>query len=160
MDILTAYADAKGWVTAKAGRPDVHRAGNASKSVISPAFLFRNRDIYKNTTVLRALAEGRIGWCFWPPGTPLDQIGAGGGGEQGIWVPRGDTIEDDDMELESDLEEAAEDPARTSEEEEDMEDSLSSDVATTGTAGIGRYGALAINDTEEDGDEDDTDDSN
>jgi hypothetical protein len=35
MDILTAYADAKGWVTAKAGRPDVHRAGNASKSVIS-----------------------------------------------------------------------------------------------------------------------------
>ena len=31
MDILTAYADAKGWVTAKAGRPDVHRAGNSSK---------------------------------------------------------------------------------------------------------------------------------
>lgn len=29
MDVLTAYADAKGWVTAKAGRPDVHRAGNA-----------------------------------------------------------------------------------------------------------------------------------
>lgn len=29
MDILTAYADAKGWLTAKAGRPDVHRAGNA-----------------------------------------------------------------------------------------------------------------------------------
>ena len=33
MDILTAYAHAKGWVTAKAGRPDVHRAGNASKSL-------------------------------------------------------------------------------------------------------------------------------
>lgn len=31
MDILTAYADAKGWVTAQAGRPDVHRAGNYSK---------------------------------------------------------------------------------------------------------------------------------
>lgn len=31
MDILTAYADARGWVTAKAGRPDVHRAGNSSK---------------------------------------------------------------------------------------------------------------------------------
>ena len=30
MDILTAYADRKGWVTAKAGRPDVNRAGNAS----------------------------------------------------------------------------------------------------------------------------------
>ena len=31
MDILTAYADTKGWVTAKAGRPDVHRAGNSSE---------------------------------------------------------------------------------------------------------------------------------
>lgn len=31
MDIMTAYADRKGWVTAKAGRPDVNRAGNASK---------------------------------------------------------------------------------------------------------------------------------
>ena len=30
MDILVAFASAKGWVTAKAGRPDVHRAGNAS----------------------------------------------------------------------------------------------------------------------------------
>ena len=108
---------------------------------------------FKNA-VLRVLAEGRVGWCFWPPGTPLDQIAAGGADEQGIWVPR---VEDDDMELESDLEEAAEDPTRTSEEEEDIEDS---DVGTTGTAGIGRFGALAINDTGEDGDEDDTDDSN
>jgi len=32
MDILTSYADQKGWVTAKAGRPDVNRAGNASVS--------------------------------------------------------------------------------------------------------------------------------
>jgi ribosome biogenesis GTPase A len=30
MDILTAYANKKGWVTAKAGRPDVNRAGNFS----------------------------------------------------------------------------------------------------------------------------------
>lgn len=35
MDILTAYADSKGWVTAKAGRPDVHRAGNASQSFLN-----------------------------------------------------------------------------------------------------------------------------
>lgn len=32
MEILVAYANLKGWVTAKAGRPDIHRAGNASKS--------------------------------------------------------------------------------------------------------------------------------
>jgi hypothetical protein len=31
MDVLTAYADKKGWVTAKAGRPDIGRAGNSSK---------------------------------------------------------------------------------------------------------------------------------
>lgn len=35
MDILTAYATKKGWVTAKAGRPDVNRAGNASESVFA-----------------------------------------------------------------------------------------------------------------------------
>lgn len=33
MDIMTAYALKKGWVTAQAGRPDIARAGNASKSV-------------------------------------------------------------------------------------------------------------------------------
>lgn len=32
MDVLTAYALRNGWVTAKAGRPDVNRAGNARKS--------------------------------------------------------------------------------------------------------------------------------
>jgi len=31
MDIMVAYATKKGWVTAKAGRPDVNRAGNASE---------------------------------------------------------------------------------------------------------------------------------
>jgi hypothetical protein len=31
MEIMTAYALRKGWVTAKAGRPDVNRAGNASE---------------------------------------------------------------------------------------------------------------------------------
>lgn len=30
MDVLIAYADVKNWVTAKAGRPDINRAGNAS----------------------------------------------------------------------------------------------------------------------------------
>ena len=29
MDVLTAFAEKKGWITAKAGRPDVNRAGNA-----------------------------------------------------------------------------------------------------------------------------------
>lgn len=33
MDILTAFANSRGWLTAKAGRPDIHRAGNASESI-------------------------------------------------------------------------------------------------------------------------------
>lgn len=32
MDILIAYANSKGWVTAKAARPDIHRAGNSGGS--------------------------------------------------------------------------------------------------------------------------------
>lgn len=41
MDVLTAYALRKGWVTAKAGRPDVNRAGNASKCLSpSPRWVF------------------------------------------------------------------------------------------------------------------------
>ena len=34
MDVLTAFAERQNWITAKAGRPDVHRAGNASASPI------------------------------------------------------------------------------------------------------------------------------
>ena len=34
MDIMAAYANRKGWVTAKAGRPDVNRAGNASECAL------------------------------------------------------------------------------------------------------------------------------
>lgn len=31
MEVMSTYADKRGWVTAKAGRMDVNRAGNASK---------------------------------------------------------------------------------------------------------------------------------
>lgn len=33
MDVLTSFAEKNGWITAKAGRPDVNRAGNYSESV-------------------------------------------------------------------------------------------------------------------------------
>ncbi|KLO15058.1 P-loop containing nucleoside triphosphate hydrolase protein [Schizopora paradoxa] len=45
MDIMSSYAQSKGWITAKAGRPDVNRAGNS---------------------ILRALAEGKVKWSFLP----------------------------------------------------------------------------------------------
>ncbi|KAH0838031.1 hypothetical protein J3R83DRAFT_6271 [Lanmaoa asiatica] len=60
-DIMTAYAEKKGWVTAKAGRPDIHRAGNA---------------------ILRLVAEGKIPWGFWPPGSSVS-------GGDGIWLKDG-----------------------------------------------------------------------
>jgi hypothetical protein len=43
MDVLTAYADKRGWVTAKAGRPDVGRAGNASECYFVHLLNFHGR---------------------------------------------------------------------------------------------------------------------
>ncbi|KAL1738008.1 P-loop containing nucleoside triphosphate hydrolase protein, partial [Schizophyllum fasciatum] len=95
MDILTAYAEKKGWLTAKAGRPDVHRAGNA---------------------VLRMLAEGRIRWGYWPPGTDEGAIRAAAGVEgAGIWIPGQDVVDEEDEEEEPEEEEA---PAREPDEKE------------------------------------------
>lgn len=44
-EIMTAYANKKGWVTAKAGRPDIHRAGNASEYPLNEYLcrMFNNR---------------------------------------------------------------------------------------------------------------------
>ncbi|KAF8973507.1 hypothetical protein BDZ97DRAFT_1911995 [Flammula alnicola] len=136
MDILTAYADAKGWVTAQAGRPDVHRAGNA---------------------LLRAVAEGRVGWGFWPPGTPLDQIAAGGGEGQGIWIPHGDRV---DQESEPESEGEEENLGRSSESEDEgiEEEEEEEDSGNASSVGIGRFGVLAVNDTGED-DEDSSEES-
>ncbi|KAG6380888.1 hypothetical protein JVT61DRAFT_5280 [Boletus reticuloceps] len=80
-DIMTAYADKKGWVTAKAGRPDIHRAGNA---------------------ILRLVAEGKIPWAFWPPGSSVST-------DDGIWAKDGvqqharDDLETDEEEEENEM---------------------------------------------------------
>ncbi|KAF5388525.1 hypothetical protein D9757_004670 [Collybiopsis confluens] len=73
MDILISYAQKKGWLTAKAGRPDYSRAGNA---------------------ILRGLTEGRIPWASWPRGTPLGKIESEMGKvpDHGLWI-RNDIIE-------------------------------------------------------------------
>ncbi|KAF9535676.1 hypothetical protein CPB83DRAFT_779796 [Crepidotus variabilis] len=141
MDILTAYADSKGWVTAKAGRPDVHRAGNA---------------------ILRALAEGRIGWAFWPPETLSKELSMNSSPEQGLWIPRGDKIEEDDHRDEdgADLSDSeSDDPKSTrkradsaseegdseaDDEEDEEEDDDTGPGETTVKSTAGRFGALAI----------------
>ena len=42
MDVLTSFANLKGWQTAKAGRPDVNRAGNYSRSLTCTIYLDLN----------------------------------------------------------------------------------------------------------------------
>jgi len=152
MDILTAYALKKGWVTAKAGRPDVNRAGNA---------------------ILRALAEGRIRWAFWPPGADLfthevehqnvQQPGTG------IWIPYG--TEDEIMDTDTDRDSVAgSDDGRTfevadgedhddgstpiSSDEDEVEDEvLLEKLYALSTAS--RFGALSVVE-DEDNEEEDT----
>jgi len=82
MDVMTAYADKKGWVTAKAGRPDVNRAGNA---------------------ILRMVAEGKVRWAFWPPNSNPDAIQRPTDGN-GIWIPEeaGRAVDEEEEEEEDD----------------------------------------------------------
>jgi len=74
MDIMQAYANKKGWVTAKAGRPDVNRAGNA---------------------ILRDVAENRVRWTFWPPEYTPSMTRT-----YGLWII--DPLENDDQRGEDD----------------------------------------------------------
>jgi len=96
------------------------------------------------------LAESRVGWAFWPPGTPVDQISNEG---HGIWIPRGDNICDPDNE---DIDQDSEDDRHVSFDTEDEEIEITEsededateeeDVAVTG---LGRFGALALSDEED-----------
>ncbi|KAG2155575.1 P-loop containing nucleoside triphosphate hydrolase protein [Suillus clintonianus] len=132
IEIMTAYANKKGWVTAKAGRPDIHRAGNA---------------------MLRLVAEGKIAWAFWPPGTDLTTVGSGGA--NGIWLSHGsfqhgqeldeddgvlgdETDEVESLDDDSD-EDADEEGTLTGEDEEHRGEDFKS-------VPVGRFGVLAIDD--------------
>lgn len=109
--------------------------------------------------VLRALAEGRIGWAFWPPDATLDEIASVASGEGvGIWIPRGDMDDGCEPEPESE-EEEVDDNGNENDKATGSEDSeLDGDVESDGgrkVAGIGRYDALARNESDEEQDESD-----
>ncbi|KAF8573562.1 P-loop containing nucleoside triphosphate hydrolase protein [Ramaria rubella] len=124
MDLLTAYANSKGWVTAKAGRPDAHRAGNA---------------------LLRALAEGKIRWAFWPPDMPLPEARIKDG--LGIWL--GDQVEEvadgdrNDVESSESESDSLETASLASSEEQNDEFEEGS-VRQMNAVGVGRFGALTL----------------
>lgn len=133
-EIMTAYANKKGWVTAKAGRPDIHRAGNA---------------------ILRLVAEGKIAWAFWPPGTDLTAVGSSGG--NGIWLTRDadqhpQELDDDDGDERGSGDETDEVDStdEVSDEDGDEDENLTGEEehqnAELKSVAVGRFGVLAIDD--------------
>lgn len=136
IDVLTAYATKNGWLTAKAGRPDIQRAGNA---------------------LLRACADGKnIRWGFRPPST--QNMDGGAVIEDGIWIRGGhhdgpgtwddadesgedeDVTEDEQGELES--------SEPIEEESEDDSEDLSQDSGAAFSVARGRFGALSLVDND------------
>jgi hypothetical protein len=149
MDVLTAYANAKGWVTAKAGRPDVNRAGNAREDACRASMVQRTRADHART-VLRALADGRIRWAFWPPDTAPDAENA-----DGIWLDADAdntdiaSVVDSDSDADSDSgSDGGETPADGTDSEEDDEEDAAAFSAKL--AGASKFGALDIEGDEED----------
>ncbi|KAK7465407.1 hypothetical protein VKT23_005385 [Stygiomarasmius scandens] len=128
MDILLAYATQKGWFTAKAGRPDVGRAANA---------------------LLRALAEGRIPWAFWPPGTPPEFTGS----EPGTGISLAQELEDDIIDDEdSDQDITAENIEEDNYSNDDDDAEFPDTTAAVGST-LGRFALLEV---EDDGGDDDS----
>lgn len=97
--------------------------------------------------MLRAVAEGKVGWAFWPPGTDTEHVVTEGAG---IWVPKGENVEEefddesgDDEEQGKESGDSSEDelPSGTSDEDEEEEQG----GATTG----GMFEALSMENLDE-----------
>ncbi|KAJ8084465.1 hypothetical protein PM082_003235 [Marasmius tenuissimus] len=143
MDVLVAYANKKGWFTAQAGRPDINRAGNA---------------------ILRALAENRVPWAFWPTGIAED--GLQGEGGEGLWMSQGyeETLSDEEASSEGEdtLAENASEDGDSEDNEDDIDESSDSvteagDIASDDLheaqssmkVGAGRFALLNLADDSE-----------
>ena len=101
--------------------------------------------------VLRAVAEGKVRWAFWPPGTTLSNLGETG---DGIWIRNNDGGVGDDKSEPSDCEEEETGQVRVSESDEDVSEgaSLLDEEEMEGeelqeTMIGGRFGALALEDS-------------
>ncbi|THH10976.1 hypothetical protein EW145_g973 [Phellinidium pouzarii] len=132
MDILMAYANKKGWITAKAGRPDINRAGNS---------------------LLRELADGRIRWAFYPPDADLSDSSS----HNGVWIKQEDALNADTSSdelgyLDSDSSQSESEESEAFEEEEDDVDANVENVKAHShrPSGAGMFFALALEDSAED----------
>lgn len=158
MDILTAFALKKRWVTAKAGRPDVNRAGNSSKP--SSKFLEVRSNSLAVPSVLRALAEGKLRWAFWPPDFDVAAVEAQQGEGMGIWMPHAVDAEDSDEDSADgdDAHRQTDDSNDPINEESGSDGEISVSEGDTNvrlTSGVGRFGALALDDAVSDDEDED-----
>ncbi|KIR53664.1 GTPase [Cryptococcus gattii Ru294] len=141
--VLEARALDKGFMTAKGGRPDINRAANG---------------------MMRALADGKVRWGFYPPGMAGKTC-------MGIWLgdddPEGveegdiagaswDERDEDDEEFISQESEFADERTDEEGEVEQIEDEQSEgEVANSNVKQIGGFfAALEVTDSEEGGSED------
>lgn len=106
--------------------------------------------------VLRALAEGKISWAFWPPETPQETLSSEvSEAGLGIWIPQGKLLDaGSDQESEEEGEDAS---AKGASSEEEMDSDVVEEVDENDakTSVIGRFGALAVSDESDDSEMDD-----
>lgn len=94
--------------------------------------------------VLRALAEGRIHWAFWPPGTDPRVVEHQGGVDgAGIWVPDLSDVDDVDVDVESD-DDAGSDEGSESDVAEDESEEEGSSPALVVSGASSRFAALSL----------------
>ncbi|QRW24653.1 50S ribosome-binding GTPase [Rhizoctonia solani] len=126
LQVMNAYATKRGWMTAKAGRPDSMRAGNA---------------------MMRSIVEGRVPWAFWPPGSKPPENG------QGVWLKGELAHQDEDDVVSSDDEKddrvSEQDPPSYSDslvgtDDEEGEDEYEDEEEVATKTTIGRFAALGV----------------
>ena len=152
-------------MTAKAGRPDLNRAGNHSES--SDTTPHQQSDSFLPWAhplllpVLRAIAESRISWSFLPPSSSSPPAAAASPSpaptppiiprDQGIWLGERAKVvyESSEDEFSSDFASSEDDESDSEEDEEDGE-ADGDDAAEEGEGGkaakavSGMFGALEI----------------
>ncbi|KAG9119585.1 hypothetical protein FRC07_005333 [Ceratobasidium sp. 392] len=132
LQVMSAYATKRGWKTAKAGRPDAMRAGNA---------------------MMRSIVEGKVRWSFWPPGSEPPPSGVG------IWLQSG-SLNDDEADAPSSEDERDERNSDTDEPRDEESINETDEEEETGEqpvarATIGRFAALGMSDNDDEEDADD-----
>ena len=93
------------------------------------------------------MAESRIGWAFWPPGSDVSVVAEHVEPDAGIWIPHaGHRDEEREPGSESENEEGSvEDPE--SDGTSDVSDSTENDSEEEDAkVGFGRFGALSLDD--------------